>query len=203
MLQIFNSNDQPRSSALGKGSTSSNISDSAMVQLEPQTLVSQLRAETEQRIFLEGALELMPLGSVVEVTAEENNDSSIVANLLDLLNRSAGTQQVLLAKAFVSSCSDAVVFECSNCDLCSGSLLESDRLSWLLRNAQRPGRKRVRLSFDQEAIALPVKEGYWLVAIGSVDSVDMDRIDTLRSHNAPSSSSVRSYVRPPRSSLGW
>ena len=121
------------------------------------------------------ATELLPLDSAVDLAADDTNDSSIVANLLDLLNRSAETQQVLLAKAFVSSCSDAVVVECSNYDQSSGSLLEPDRLSWLLRNAQRPGRTRVRLAFNQEAIALPVKTGYWLVAIGSVD---MDRVDS-------------------------
>jgi len=65
------------------------------------SLARQLHAETEKRFFLEEAIDLLDL--------ETGEDSSTLMNVLNLLNRTAGTKQILIADR------DGQLFESSFC----------------------------------------------------------------------------------------
>ena len=128
-----------------------------------KTLARQLHAETEKRFFLEEAIDLLDL--------ETGEDSSALMNVLNLLNRTAGTRQILIADR------DGQLFESSFCVGQYEPELSIGTITWLIDQADRARQQHAdskslvsRLTLDQEMLTMPLldqrEEKRWMIAIG-------------------------------------
>lgn len=126
-------------------------------------LARQLHAETEKRFFLEEAIDLLDL--------ETGEDSSTLMNVLNLLNRTAGTKQILIADR------DGQLFESSFCVGQYEPELSIGTITWLIDQADRARQQHAdskslvsRLTLDQEMLTMPLldqrEEKRWMIAIG-------------------------------------
>lgn len=200
MLQIFH--PEPAStipvSDAADAQTSITKSPSTRVSQaqDAQALLQQLRSETELRVFLEGAVDLLSPNFSHQKpdpsTNPRDDDRSTLANILELLNRIAGTEQTMLLKsATVASDSSGVqIIENSQIERPgqedSSALLDESGLRRLVSLATLKRQSLVPLSFTQEALIVPVVDGcartYWLVGIGRCENVSQDR--TLKQQRA-------------------
>jgi len=98
-------------------------SSEALGETVSQTLARQLHAETEKRFFLEEAIDLLDL--------ETAEDSSTLMNVLNLLNRTAGTRQILIADR------DGQLVESSFCLGQYEPELSIGTITWLIDQADR------------------------------------------------------------------
>jgi len=87
MLQIFNADST--TDAAAPLIVSNDHSREPSSETVSKTLARQLHAETEQRFFLEEAIDLLDL--------KTGEDSSTLMNVLNLLNRTADTKQILIS----------------------------------------------------------------------------------------------------------
>ena len=129
-----------------------------------KTLARQLHAETEKRFFLEEAIDLLDL--------ETGEDSSTLMNVLNLLNRTAGTKQILIADR------DGQLVESSFCLGQYEPELSIGTITWLIDQADCAWQQRAdnsktfisRLTLDQEILTMPLlgqrEEKRWMIAIG-------------------------------------
>ena len=162
MLQIFNADSTTDevvplivSEEQSRGQSAETVS---------KTLARQLHAETEKRFFLEEAIDLLDL--------ETGEDSSTLMNVLNLLNRTAGTRQILIADR------DGQLVESSFCVGQYESELSIGTITWLIDQADRACQQHAdnskslisRLTIDQEVLTMPLfgqrEEKRWMVAIG-------------------------------------
>jgi hypothetical protein len=165
MLQIFNAESPTETVVPLVASKERSRSKEAQAESVSRTLAEQLHAETEQRFFLEEAIDLLDL--------KTEEDSSVVANVLNLLNRTAGTTQILIADQ------NGRVFEASFCLGEDHSELSVGTLTWLIDQAQRKCRKHAnevrssisQLTLDQETLTMPLlgraHSQRWMIAIGN------------------------------------
>lgn len=129
-----------------------------------QTLARQLHAETEKRFFLEEAIDLLDL--------QTGEDSSTLMNVLNLLNRTADTSQILIADR------DGQLVESSFCVGQYQPELSIGTVTWLIDQADRACLQHAdnskcsisRLSLDKEMLTMPLldrgKPTRWMIAIG-------------------------------------
>ena len=132
-----------------------------------QTLARQLHAETEKRFFLEEAIDLLDL--------ETGEDSSTLMNVLNLLNRTANTRQILIADR------DGQLMGASFCVAQHQPELSIGTITWLIDQADRKFQQSQqhagnakpavsRLTLDQEMLTMPLLDRgdpkKWMIAIG-------------------------------------
>jgi hypothetical protein len=161
MLQIFNAD-----------STCENFvpltareeqSDERSAETISKTLAGQLHAETENRFFLEEAIDLLDF-KVVE-------DSSSLMNVLNLLNRTAGTRQILIADRDGRLIESSFVVGREETELSIGTV------TWLIDQADRAQQRSggckpsiSRLTLDQEILTMPLAcqldAERWMIVIG-------------------------------------
>lgn len=134
---------------------------------KPGILVHQLHAETERRFFLEEAIGL------IDVRGE--TDSSSLLNVLNLLNRIAGTRQTLIASG------EGAVVASTFCSGQAEAELSISAIKNLVDRAiqerqQHGNRQKVsiaRPAMDREALTLELPDcdvtDRWLVAIGDLN----------------------------------
>ena len=158
MLQIFDANSVRAEPA------PLNVSDQTAV-ADQQTLARQLHAETEKRFFLEEAIDLLDL--------ETTEDSSSLINVLNLLNRTANTKQILIVDREGQLIHSSFCLGQYQPDLSIGTI------TWLIDQAigessQRVTQSRislVRLAIDQETLTMPIlgrgEVKAWLIATGN------------------------------------
>ena len=167
MLQIFNahnttdevvplivSDEQSVGQSVGQSATTVS-----------QTLARQLHAETEKRFFLEEAIDLLDL--------ETAEDSSTLMNVLNLLNRTAGTTQILIADRDGELLESSFVVGQQEPELSIGTV------TWLIDQADRASGQHAgcckssisRLTLDQEILTMPLFDQEnakrWLIAVGA------------------------------------
>jgi len=129
-----------------------------------KTLARQLHAETEKRFFLEEAIDLLDL--------KTGEDSSTLMNVLNLLNRTAGTRQILIADR------NGQLFASSFCVGQYEPELSIGTITWLIERADRACQQHAdyskslisRLTLDKEMLTMPLsgqrEEKRWMIAIG-------------------------------------
>jgi hypothetical protein len=162
MLQIFNA-DSPTDDTVPLIASEEPMHEQSGGTVT-QTLARQLHAETEKRFFLEEAIDLLDL--------EVGKDSSALMNVLNLLNRTADTRQILIADK------DGQVFESSFSVGQYQSELSIGTVTWLIDQAERTCRQHTtnskpsitRLTVDQEVLTMPLLDRgdprRWVIAIG-------------------------------------
>jgi len=170
MLQIFNAHEgfEEDASAIVSIEQSPESPESPgqseLARSTRDKLVQQLHCETEKRFFLEEALDLLDF--------QTGEDSSSLTNVLNLLNRTAGTQRILIAS------SDGQLIASS---FCSGEYQEDmtiGTITWLIDQAVRVCQKHnndskisvSRLTVSEEALTMPLSnsstEKHWMIVTG-------------------------------------
>ncbi len=161
MLQIFNADSTSQDFVPIVVQDEQSVERSAKT--VSQTLARQLHAETEKRFFLEEAIDLIDL--------KPAEDSSSLMNVLNLLNRSASTRQILIADRDGELAESSFVLGREEAELSIATV------TWLIdqadRNRQRSGYGKstiTRLTLDQEILTLPLCDQAdakrWMIVIG-------------------------------------
>lgn len=162
MLQIFNADST--TDDVVPLIVSDEQSNEQLAETVSQTLARQLHAETEKRFFLEEAIDLLDL--------ETREDSSTLMNVLNLLNRTADTRQILIADR------DGQLVESSFCVGQHQPELSIGTVTWLIDQADRACRQHAdyaksfisQLTLDQEILTMPLlgqgDPKRWMIAIG-------------------------------------